>query len=207
MAKTEHQKNWLYSHEIGSVRKHLRSGIVPESLKPVGTVETNDGRMYFSDLLLGCTQDRFSVTLEGSEGDEFLMLHAKLAVLRRDYPVDNSIYPQRLRSVAWHEHDLRVGLFGYLLNPHQGASDALGFEMTQQPELEDENWYKQCIEVKVNFNHFGRSAHLLVLSSTLHQKRFLDETQFVVVSHDDYRILPSALVFVPMPDRILSKFR
>lgn len=203
MATIEQRSNLLIRNEVESVKRHLRSGIVPNSLSPVGTIKTADGGTYFSDLLLGCTQERFSITLEGTEGEEFLMLHAKSATLRHNYPVDR-IYPHGLRSVALHEDDLRVGLFGYLLNPHQGVSDALGFEMTQQPELEDENWYKQFIEVKVNFNHFGRSAHLLVLYPTLHQKRVPDEAQFVVISHD-YRILPSALVFVPLPAYILSQ--
>lgn len=198
------RRSILIRDEVESVKRHLKSGVVPESLKPVGIVETNDGRTYFSDLLLGSTQDRFSITLEGPEGDEFLALHAKSATLRQNYPVDR-IYPHGLRRVALHEDDMRVGLFGYLLNSHQGASDALEFEMTQQPELEDENRYKQFIEVKVNSNQFGRSAQLLVLYPTLHQKRVRDESQFVAISYD-YRILPSALVFVPMPDRILSKF-
>lgn len=197
-------RSHLLPQEVESVRIHLRSGIVPETLKPVGTFETNDGRRYFSDLLLGCTQDRFLISLEGSEEEEFLALHAKSATLGQKYPVDK-IYPHGLRSVAWHEYDLRVGLFGYLLNPHQGVSDVMVFEMTQQPELEDENWYKQSIELKVNSNHFGRSVHLLVLYPTLNQRRVPDEGQFLVISHD-YRILPSALVFVPLPARILSQF-
>ena len=202
MRTAEQEIRWLISHEVKSVRFHLGSGIVPDSLEPVGTFKTNDGRKYFSDLLLGCTNDRFSVELTAPNGDEFLMMHAKSATLRQDYPVDR-IYPYGLRSVAQHEDDLRVGLFGYLLKPHQGRSDALRFEIEQQPESGD--WWSQFIELKVDLKQFGRSAHLLVLDPSLHQTKVPDEAQFVVISHD-YRILPSELVFVPVPAHIAAKF-
>lgn len=143
--------------------------------------------------------------LNAEEIEPILTLHAKSAKGRQGHPI-NDIPLAGLRSVAWHEDNLRVGLFGYLLNPHQGVSDAIVFEMTQQPELEDENWYRQSIELKVDFKHFGRSVHLLVLDPTHHQKRVWDEAQFVVVSNN-YRILPSRLVFVPLPAHIASKIR
>lgn len=239
MRTAEQEMKWLISHELKSVRFHLGSGIVADSLEPVGTFKTNDGHTYFSDLLLGCTNDRFSIELAGPNGDEFLALHAKSATLRQNYPVDR-IYPHGLRSVILHEDDLRVGLFGYLLNPYQERSDALEFEMEQQPQSED--WLSQFIEVKVNFNHFGKGVDLLVLYPTQQRsvgeladrihlsariesfryikaafkiaeikslsklKGGIDEAQFVVISHD-YRILPSELVFVPVPAHILSKFR
>ena len=76
----------------------------------MGTFETSDGIKYFSPHLLGCTNDRFTIGLDGLNGDEYLMLHAQSAAFRQDYPVDK-IYPHGLRGVAHHEDDLRVGLF------------------------------------------------------------------------------------------------
>lgn len=200
------KRNLLTRDEVESVRKHLRNGIVPESLKPVGTVETNDGRKYFSRYLLGCTQDRFSITLEGPEGDEFLVLHAKSATLRQNYPADR-IYPHGLRSVALHEDDLRVGFFGYLLNPYREMSDAIKFEMEQQPRFELGSFLSQFIEVKVDLRHLGRGVDLLALYPTFQQREVPAIEQFVVISHGDYRILPSALVFVPVPAHIAAQFR
>lgn len=201
MPMIEYQSNQLAHHEIEVVRKHLRSGIIPERLKPNGTISTSDGAEYFSQLLLGCNPDRFSISLGGPAGNEFLELSAKSAAFRQNYPP--RVYPHKLRRIALHEDDLRVGLFGYLLNPYQEMSDALRFEMEQQPQAE--GFLSQFIEVKVNFNNFGKNVDLLVLYPTFHQSKVPDEEQFVVISHD-YRILPSASVFVPVPAHILPKF-
>lgn len=175
----------LTAYDLRPIQRNLASGIKSGSLTPVGTFETNDDAILWTERLINHSHGLFSLRCEPDGVVDVFMTRTERLVDR--------ISPRDLRH-AWGVDLLMVSDQGYLLFPDD--SEAVALKIASSSETSGERWPNQSVEIQVDPAYRGQWVYLLTFGYHRGQKRLGDD-DLLVIRRRDHQLLPRHLKFIP----------